>query len=150
MDYIGARPGHMARFMYPLPPLNPDFHAMDQPSHPLAPAAQPVSGRSGLLDCCRYLAQRLEKKELAEALEAMREPDGEEQRGEFFGRVLETVRQAGLRPLVAQLPVERLSDLAERLPVVVEFKGGHYRILSGLSVSQGQAELFLPGADAGM
>ncbi len=124
---------------------------MEQHSPTASPSDHPeqeqqtpeLTGPSGLLDSCRYLAQSLSVPQLVASLEALREPEDPEARPDFFQKVLDLVREAGLRPILARLNWSNLPDLPDRLPVVVELQSGQYRVL--VALGQGKAALLDPG-----
>ena len=119
-------------------------HSPTSPSdHPEQEQQTPeLTGPSGFLDSCRYLAQHLAAPQLAARLESLREPEDPEARPDFFNKVLNLVREARLRPNLVHLQWSNLPALPERLPVIVELQNGQYCLL--VALGQGQAGLLDP------
>jgi ATP-binding cassette subfamily B protein len=88
--------------------------------------------QTGLLDCCRYLAEQSGQAELAEGLTQITEKTGPAGRKEAFEEIVRLARQEGLQTIVHRPESGQIPSLAAVLPVVVELKSGRYLIVTAI------------------
>jgi ABC-type bacteriocin/lantibiotic exporter with double-glycine peptidase domain len=87
-------------------------------------------GSSGLLVCCRYLAERAGEDGLAAQIDQLAETAGPAGIKEILEGVVRAARKEGLKAVIERPAVEQLSAML--LPVVAELWGGRYLVITGI------------------
>lgn len=96
------------------------------------PVEHRQKSQTGLLDCCRYLAEQSGQAELARGLTQITEKTGPAGRKETFEEIVRLARQEGLQTIVHRPESGQIPSLAAVLPVVVELKNGRYLIVTAI------------------
>lgn len=106
--------------------------------------------QTGLLACCRHLAEVAGEGNFAAELAALTEIPGLQGRKETLENVMRVSRASGLQIEIMRVAPDQLGTVAGLLPMVAELRDGRYVILAGFADNQGVATLLAPGLDGQM
>ena len=85
-----------------------------------------------LLACCRYLAIKAGREDLAQQLEHECASSFDESAKEVLQRVVQIARNEGVQIALHRPPLEQISALVPLLPLMTETRDGRYLILSDI------------------
>jgi len=82
-----------------------------------------------LLDCCRYLADHNGWSGFSDSLNVKDDLPVDQDRKRMLERIIRMARSLGLRTVIYDQSSKQLSELASKLPVIIEMVDGSYQII---------------------
>lgn len=93
---------------------------------------EPAEHQTGLLECCRYLAQQAGQEKFSVQLGVLTAKSGVAGRKETLEDIIGVGRRAGLQAVIQRPETDYFAVLVDKLPVVVEFRDGRYLLITGI------------------